>query len=106
MTPLQLLISVAATWRLTSLFVYEAGPLDVFTRLRQRAGVHYDEMSTAYGTTVVAKMLVCPKCTSLWMALLVALLVHRRVDADLFLHALALSAGAIVLNDVAGRLES
>jgi hypothetical protein len=106
MTLLRLLISLFATWRLTSLFVYEAGPFDVFTRLRQRAGVQYDERSNVYGTNVVSKMLICPKCASLWMALVVALVVLRRVDADLLLHALALSGGTIVLNDVVGRLES
>lgn len=50
------LIIAAATWRLAFMLVREAGPFDVFARLRVR--------------TTLGGMLECVFCTSVWTAAL------------------------------------
>jgi hypothetical protein len=51
------LIAALATWRLAFLFAREAGPWDVFGRIRRRAG---------YG--LVGGLVNCVKCAGLWVA--------------------------------------
>lgn len=40
-----LLVYAMATWRIASLFVVEAGPGNVFVRLRERVGIGHDEFN-------------------------------------------------------------
>ena len=100
-----LIIAVLATWRITSLFVYEAGPWDVFSRLRELAGLEYG----ARGESVSAKykileVLFCVWCLSLWVGglfLLIYLVLGEGwvVAASL---PFALSMGAIVVDRLTG----
>ena len=94
---LDLLILIGATWRLTSLLVWEDGPVEVFARLRHRLGVRYDDQSLPYGTNWLAKGVICPACASVWFGILwaVAYLLWR--DSTWIALPFALSAGAIVL---------
>lgn len=73
MTVLEFVILALATWRLTSLLVWEDGPFEMFARLRHRLGVRYDEHSVAYGTNWFAKGVVCPACASVWFGTLFAI---------------------------------
>lgn len=70
-----------ATWRLSSLLVQEAGPANVFGRLRD---------NTPHGGA-----LDCLWCASVWVALLVLIL--NRV-APWLVDALAISAAAIAVD--------
>lgn len=99
-----LLILTLATWRLTTLLVNEAGPFDVFERLRYAAGVRYDERSERYGTNVVARGLICVWCVSVWVGALLALgqWLAPGVVGWLALP-FALSAGALVVERVVAR---
>lgn len=94
-----LVIGILATWRLTSLAVYESGPFDVFQRLRDRAGVRYDEFSQPVTSNVIGKALTCHRCASVWVGLLVALVSAQAVNAHVLLYAFALSAGAILVHE-------
>lgn len=57
---LQLALLSLATWRLTALLVYDAGPRDIFVRLRN--------VSDAIGGP-----LMCFGCTSVWVGLVASL---------------------------------
>jgi len=94
MTPFYLLVlGILATWRVTHLIVVESGPWDAFGRIRRAAG-----------TGVLAELLGCFYCFSLWVAAPLAYWLastwpHR------FLLWPALSAGAILLERLASHGE-
>lgn len=97
MVAFEIVILAFATWRLTSLLVWEDGPFEVFAKLRHRLGVRYDETSMAYGTNWFAKGVICPACASVWFGILwgVAYLLWR--PTWFIALPFALSAGAIAL---------
>jgi hypothetical protein len=78
-----------ATWRLSSLVVYEDGPLAMFVRLRSVRALD--------GVTS------CLWCTSVWTGLLIVLC--ERLGAGLLVDVLALSAAAIGVEDARNRLR-
>ena len=87
----EFLVSILATWRLTSLLVYEDGPEGVFYIARA--------VSDALNGP-----LRCFWCSSVWTAAFVAFMVGGR--KGWLVRALALSGGAIVLDGVNTRLNS
>lgn len=58
-----------ATYRLTLLVSKEAGPFDLFGRLRTRVGVRFDQYSNPYATGQLSEMILCPFCLSVWMGI-------------------------------------
>lgn len=90
-----LMVSMFATWRVSSLLVHESGPYDILGRFRDWVGVAYDEHSRPYGRNVVAAMLLCLWCTSVWVGWAIAILT---VPESWVLHGLAYSAGAILID--------
>jgi len=97
---LEFLVLALATWRLTSLLVWEDGPFEVFAKLRHRLGVRYDEMSQPYGSNWFAKGVVCPACASVWFGTMwgIAYLLWNPTWYIAFLF--ALSAGAIIVESL------
>jgi hypothetical protein len=91
------MIGALATWRLTSLFVSEAGPYDIFGKLRDWLGVYHDDYSQAHGTNEVARALTCIWCASVWIGGGVALAQGYRLP-NVILRALAYSAGTILID--------
>jgi hypothetical protein len=68
---LEFVVLALATWRLTSLLVWEDGPFEVFARLRHALGVRYTEGSRqGYGTNWFAKGVACPACASVWFGIM------------------------------------
>lgn len=92
---LEFVVLALATWRLTSLLVWEDGPFEVFAKLRRLLGVRYDEMSNAYGSNWLAKGVVCPACASVWFGFMWA--VAYMFDVWWVALPFALSAGAMAL---------
>jgi hypothetical protein len=86
------LLRILATWRLTSLFVDERGPFDIFGKIRDLAGIKYDEYSRPCADTEIGKALLCPWCTSVWVGTVIA--------RGNLIKGLAYSAGALLI----GRL--
>jgi len=65
-------VSVLATWRLSSLFAREAGPFNVFGRLRvllYRQSV-YNRLRVLFGT--LSDGINCMWCNSVWAGLLLS----------------------------------
>lgn len=95
-----LLILILATWRLSSLLVNEAGPLDMFDRLRHLAGVRQNEYGVIYAANVAGRALTCVWCTSVWTGLGVFLFWWYVPYGLWLLVPLALSGGAIIVEEV------
>jgi hypothetical protein len=100
---LDLLVLVLATWRLTSLLVWEDGPFEALARLRRVLGVRYDEANRPYGGNWFARGLVCPACASVWFGLAWGVAYGLWPDARWLAWPLALSAGAIVVERIVNR---
>lgn len=94
---MNLATGILATWRLASLLYAEDGPADVFAKMRDMAGVRYDERSNRVADTIAGKALCCFWCTSMWSALV--------VSGGSLVRALAYSAGAILIREFTGRPE-
>ena len=86
-----------ATWRLTSLLVWEDGPFEIFARLRLHLGVRYDDMSQPYGKNWLARGIACPACASVWFGIMWAVAYWLWPDVVWVALPFALSAGAIAL---------
>jgi hypothetical protein len=97
---LEFIILALATWRLTSLLVWEDGPFEVFAKLRYRLGVRYDDLSQAYGTNWLAKGVVCPACASVWFGTFWAIAYLLWPQTWWAALPFALSAGAILVESL------
>jgi hypothetical protein len=102
------LIALLATYRITFMLNSESGPGDIFTRLRTRLGVTYDEYSRPVTSNWIAEGVLCYFCLSVWMAFVVtgllvlaAMMGHIEAGA-LVLLPFALSGGAVYLKKMAG----
>jgi hypothetical protein len=86
-----LILGALAVWRATHMLHAEAGPGEVFQRLREGAG-----------TGLLGQSLACFYCLSLWLALPVAWVLGAP-GAESVLLWLALSAAAILLERVTAQ---
>lgn len=81
---MSVLLAALATWRLSSLLVYEEGPLETFNHIRDLPPLR--------------KLLACFWCTSVWVAAsLAGLIVHSWTEW--FITWLALSAVAVLIEE-------
>jgi hypothetical protein len=81
----RLVVASLATWRITHLLAHEDGPGDIFVKVRIRLGDGF------WGS-----LMDCFYCLSLWVAILFAPVVTRRLP-DAVLIWLALSGAACLL---------
>lgn len=99
MTTLGLVVAGLATWRISHALVKEKGPLDMFARLRARLGRSQKRSGGLFD------LISCVYCTSVWIALFVALYDAR--DFVYWLgHALAIAAIAYFLELFADKFNS
>lgn len=95
MNLLDFIILALATWRLTSLVIYETGPFRVFAHIRRL--VRADRPGELSG---LAELFSCVWCMSVWIGGLCVLLFVLDDDVARWLLAIsALSAIAIAIND-------
>lgn len=102
------IVALLATYRLTFMLNSESGPANIFTRLRTRVGVTYDQYSNPVGSNWVAEGVLCYFCLSVWIGFAVtvlligaALLGHIEA-AGVVLLPFALSGGSIYLKKAVG----
>lgn len=95
------LIMALATWRLTSLFVNEAGPFNMFKWLREKTGItHHDDGEIAnIPERFWAKLLSCVWCLSIWMAIIVYFIYQY---CEIIVIILAISCATIVIDKIRG----
>jgi hypothetical protein len=101
------IVLALATWRLTSLLVWEAGPWDILARMRHHLGVRYDAESQRYSDRMLGRMLICPWCASVWCGAAMAslYLLTPRLSVWIGLP-LAFSAAAVMIEKAVSHGES
>ena len=107
-----ILILALAAWRLAVMLVEEAGPWAVFARLRRRVGLlplpvnHHGVAIGRVATTPLAELFACVWCMSLWTAAGLAVLLWLAPALRPVAVVLALSALAILMQEVVQWLRS
>ena len=96
---MELILIALATWRVSSLLVFEEGPFLILVKMRSLAGVYYDEFSEPQGSNVVARALLCVWCISFWVAIGFTVLYFYGVAFWVALP-FALSAVAIIIERI------
>jgi len=94
-----------ATWRISSLLAAEAGPFDIFDKLRRLVGVTYDEAGVLCCKNVLATGVTCLWCNSVWVGAGLALLAWLWPEAYWLALPLALSAITILVQEAVTWLE-
>lgn len=103
-----IIIALLAVYRLTQMFNNEAGPADIFGRLRTRIGVTFDEYSNPVASNWLADGVLCFYCLSVWVAfgvtilVIAAVLLNRPDVAQWILFPFAISGGAVFMKKWAG----
>lgn len=105
-----LVVGGLATWRITSLLLYENGPFELLRRARKKLGVvYYDDSSEV--ASFKYEITVCPWCVSLWIGSAVALWLRFMGDVGLgevglwLLLPLAFSAASMLMHQVARKVS-
>jgi hypothetical protein len=98
MTPLEFVVYCLATWRISSLLVNEAGPFDVFVKIREAFGIkHNEKVPYEYPDAFFAQLLSCVWCVSVWVGIFMTLAwIFIPSVSFLVCLPLAFSAGAII----------
>lgn len=98
MTLLDFLLVGLATWRLSSLILYEEGPFAIFERVRTRAGVNRPGEVTSLAT-----LFSCMWCMSVWIGGLCSAMLALGDVGHAFLLILSASSVAIIINRSVSR---
>lgn len=70
---MQFLINALVVFRLTRLIRDESAPFDIMGKFRDAVGLRYGTANgVPYGTNELSRMIACPYCLNLWVALIVA----------------------------------
>lgn len=85
-----------ATWRVSYLLVKEAGPYEVFGRLRELVGLTNNEHGQRVAANELAKLFMCVYCMSVWVGLAFGLL--RELAPSAIVYGLAYSGGALLID--------
>ena len=92
----EFVILCLATWRLSSLLCDEDGPWNVFSRLRNKIGVKYNEANELYASNEISKAFMCLWCMSIYIGVL-CILVFLIFPSSIFIFAaLAFSSVAML----------
>src|SRR5258705_12026577 len=68
------LIATLAVYRLTLLINGESGPAEIFSRMRTKLGVRYDQYSNPISTGWLSEGILCFFCLSVWIGIAASLL--------------------------------
>ena len=102
---LALLIFALATWRIANFLSFDPGPFDIFDKFRHFVGVRYTEHSIPYGTTELARGILCVWCSSVWIGTFWVILYLLLREVSLLIAApFSLSAACILLEGVMDAL--
>lgn len=83
-----------ATWRISSIFVHEAAPYELASRLRRAVGVRHDARGNIYADSELGKLFTCVWCMSVWIGWLLAIVRDKR---GFIVRGFAYSAVAILI---------
>ncbi len=106
----ELIILILAAFRLSALLVCDKGPFNIFTKIRELAGIKYIETEKDVQPIIIipdrffAGLLSCFRCVSTWVAMFVWLLWFLDwyvIDAGLLI--LAIAGGIYLAHKVITR---
>jgi len=103
-TALDLAVLLLTTWRVSAMLSYEAGPWDLFLRLRATLGIEHDADGavTGFPMRLLPRLFSCVWCLSIWVGAIFAVSYWLAPDICRWLALpFALSAGAIIVERVA-----
>ena len=97
----ELIILSFAVWRIASLFVHEDGPLYIFRKLRELAGITHDAEGDhlIVPETFICQLLSCVWCFSIWVSIFMVVCLYFLPDATILIALpFALSGIAVWIN--------
>lgn len=103
MTLFEFLVLSLASWRIASLLVDEAGPFDVFERLRVFVGIKYDQKNEPFATNEIAKQFMCIWCMSLLVSIFIVVFYMCSNTVIYFLLPFALSSVGMLADKMLWR---
>lgn len=94
----QIVIGILATWRLSAMLSYEAGPNDIFIWFRELIGIYHDDTGEIIGDngSFFAELFTCIWCLSVWIGMVITVMIFLNPVLFWLFLPLALSAGAIL----------
>lgn len=103
-----LITLVLATWRVSNLLAREEGPLSILATLRYALGVRCtpEPPYGMYGKTVFAKAIICIYCNSVWVGTIFSVLYVIWHPLWFIALPFALSAGAIITDEILAMKEN
>lgn len=104
MTGIDLAVLLLTTWRLSAMLSYEAGPWDLFLRLRASLGIEHDDDGavTGFPMRFLPRLFSCVWCLSVWIGASLSVSYWLAPDWTRWLALpFALSAGAIIVERIA-----
>ena len=102
LNPVNLILAMLATYRLTELLTFDFGPADIFLRLREWAGV-YDLGQDGRPIKFLGKLLGCAFCTGLYVAAALTLIFPLTVKSIIIW--LGIAGGQALIQTIGGRHE-
>lgn len=94
-------LAALAVFRLAELVAIDDGPFDIFLRLRTLAG-SYDRDETGRAKSNLGRLLACPWCVGMWLAILPALWLAD-LTWDTVVTWLALAGAQALMEGIGGR---
>lgn len=100
MDAVALSLAALAVWRLCNLVAFEAGPLDIFIRLRVKLGAIYNMQTDEWESdSFISDLVTCPLCLSVWFALVPAAYIARSIP-EFLLCWLGISGASCIISKV------
>lgn len=90
------IIGSVLVWRLTRLIGKESGPYMILAKFRSRVGIYNTPSLKQESRTEIGRMILCPKCLSLWVGWIVALLYAIFIDPNL--NPVEILGGGVILS--------
>jgi hypothetical protein len=96
---IKLVIASLACYRIAQLFVFDDGPFCVFDRIRIWVG-RYDYGADGKSQTGLGRLLSCPYCVGLWLAIPLAFTFLPETIIDFLMFWFAIAGGQAFLEGI------
>lgn len=98
------LLATLACYRVVQLVVFDDGPFRLMDRIRVGVGC-YEYGEDSQPQTILGRLLSCPYCVGMWMAIPLAFIVAERMSWEIGLWWLAVAGGQAFLENVSSRKD-
>ena len=102
----ELVVASLACYRVAQLLVFDEGPFCLFDRIRIKVG-RYDYGENGEPQTELGRLLSCPYCVGLWIAIPLALILFPETIIEFILYWFAIAGGQAFLETIgSGRANN